>query len=195
MKTTPVPTFPASATEADPLEAELARIGALPVGELRNLWRERLNGPPPAALSKDLMARMLAQRLQESSLGGLDAHLVKRLAAVARGAPEPTRRLQIGSVLVREHEGKMHEVIVTPDGFYWQGETHSSLSAIARKITGVSWSGPRFFGLPGMGKKKSAMPASGMEIGARLDASLSRGDPKPRGRRRIAPVRAREVAS
>ena len=36
-----------------------------------------------------------------------------------------------------------------PDGFCWRGEVYASLSTIARKITGTSWNGPRFFGLRG----------------------------------------------
>ena len=34
-----------------------------------------------------------------------------------------------------------------PGGFLWQGTVHTSLSAIARAITGTAWNGPRFFGL------------------------------------------------
>ncbi len=55
--------------------------------------------------------------------------------------------MKVGSVIVREHKGVVHEVMVVPGGFCWQGETYDSLSTIARKITGVSWNGPRFFGL------------------------------------------------
>ena len=62
---------------------------------------------------------------------------------------EPVRHLKIGSVIVREHQGEIHEVMVAPGGFCWSGQIYSSLSAIARKITGVSWNGPRFFGLRG----------------------------------------------
>ena len=40
-------------------------------------------------------------------------------------------------------------MIVLEDGFEWKGTQWRSLSAIARKITGVHWSGPRFFGLTG----------------------------------------------
>ncbi len=40
-----------------------------------------------------------------------------------------------------------HVVDITGDGYVWKGETHRSLSAIARAITGAHWSGPRFFGL------------------------------------------------
>lgn len=55
--------------------------------------------------------------------------------------------MKVGSVIVREHRGVVHEVLVVPGGFCWQDKTYDSLSAIAKKITGVSWNGPRFFGL------------------------------------------------
>jgi len=44
-----------------------------------------------------------------------------------------------------------HVVEVTETGYRWNGETHRSLSAVARAITGARWSGPRFFGLAGSG--------------------------------------------
>jgi len=44
-------------------------------------------------------------------------------------------------------KGVRHEVVVVEGGFLHQGETHKSLSQIARSITGSRWNGPRFFGL------------------------------------------------
>jgi hypothetical protein len=38
-------------------------------------------------------------------------------------------------------------VVVLEDGFDYEGERFRSLTQIARRITGVKWSGPRFFGL------------------------------------------------
>jgi hypothetical protein len=73
--------------------------------------------------------------------------LRRLLTAVARNGAEPVRHLKIGSIIVREHQGVLHEVMVAPDGFCWQGKTYSSLSTIALRITGTSWNGPRFFGL------------------------------------------------
>jgi Protein of unknown function (DUF2924) len=69
---------------------------------------------------------------------------------------EPVRHLKIGSVIVRKYEGKLHEVMVASGGFYWSRQTYSSLSTIARKITGTSWNGPRFFGLRGKDKPPPA---------------------------------------
>ena len=58
-------------------------------------------------------------------------------------------RLKPGAKLVREWRGEAHTVIVIEDGFEWKGRHWRSLSVIAREITGVRWSGPRFFGLNG----------------------------------------------
>jgi hypothetical protein len=64
----------------------------------------------------------------------------------ARSKPKRTR-LSKGSKLFREWHGEMHEVFVLDKGFAWRGETYSSLSAIARAITGAHWNGWAFFGL------------------------------------------------
>jgi hypothetical protein len=49
--------------------------------------------------------------------------------------------------MVRHWRGKPHEVLVTDSGFEYCGRSYSSLSQIAREITGTQWSGPAFFGL------------------------------------------------
>ena len=51
-----------------------------------------------------------------------------------------------GTRLVREWQGVLHEVIVIPDGFLWQGATYPSLSTVAKAITGTTWNGWVFFG-------------------------------------------------
>lgn len=49
--------------------------------------------------------------------------------------------------LMRDWGGATHEVIVLEEGVLWRGRTYSSLSAVAREITGSRRNGPRFFGL------------------------------------------------
>jgi len=63
-------------------------------------------------------------------------------------------RLKPGAKLIREWHGKTHTVIVCEEGFEWRGKPWRSLSVIARTITGMHWSGPRFFGL-NAGTRKS----------------------------------------
>ena len=38
-------------------------------------------------------------------------------------------------------------MVVTEEGFEFEGKLYRSLTSIAREITGAAWSGPRFFGL------------------------------------------------
>ena len=54
--------------------------------------------------------------------------------------------MQTGTVLTREWNGQMHQVVVKPDGFQWNGQTYKSLSQVASAIAGSRWNGPRFFG-------------------------------------------------
>ena len=137
----------ASQPAALDIDAELARVASLTIDQLRDEWRERVALAPPPALSKDLIARVLSHRLQEKVLGGISPRQRRTLDALAKADKATLRRIKVGSVLVREHEGKLYEVSVVSDGFSWQGKTYASLSTIARKITGTKWNGPRFFGL------------------------------------------------
>jgi hypothetical protein len=53
-----------------------------------------------------------------------------------------------GTVMVREYNGLTYRVTVLDDGrFELEGRPYKSLSAVARAITGSSYSGPVFFGL------------------------------------------------
>jgi len=50
--------------------------------------------------------------------------------------------------LVREWHSITHVVTVDDSGtVHWNGREWTSLSAVARAITGQRWSGPAFFGL------------------------------------------------
>jgi DUF2924 family protein len=134
-------------TEAAAIEAEIAHLRSLALDALRRRWRVAFGRTPPAALSKNLLGRMIAWRLQEQAFGGLNRESLTFLDGLARHSSLPRRRLKSGTVLVRDYHGQRHTVTVAADGFEWQGTTYASLSAIARAITGTAWSGPRFFAL------------------------------------------------
>ncbi len=133
--------------QAADLEQDLARIASMNVDRLRAEWRRVFGSDAPPAFSKDLLARAIAYRLQEQVLGGLSPAAARLLRSLAKPGVEPPRQVKVGSVIVREHKGVVHEVLVVPGGFCWQGKTYDSLSTIAKMITGVTWNGPRFFGL------------------------------------------------
>jgi hypothetical protein len=136
--------------DAAAIEAEIDHVRSLGIDALRSRWRAVFGATPPAGLTKDIMARMIAYRMQEEAFGGLDRETIKLLDSLARGQKpgmQLNRRLKAGTVLVREYQGERHTVTVAPDGFVWRGATYGSLSTIARAITGTAWGGPRFFGL------------------------------------------------
>ncbi len=138
------------------IEVEIERIRSLDLDALRAEWRKVFKRLPPSCLTKDILGRMIAYRLQEQAFGGLDRQIAKMLDRLARGgkaATELNRRLKPGTVLLREYQGERHEVTVTPDGYIWRGATFPSLSAIAGAITRTSWNGRRFFGVLGRAEK------------------------------------------
>lgn len=152
---------PASPPAALDLDQELARIASLNKDELGVLWRQVKGQEPPDALSKDLIARALAHSVQEEHFGGVNLQLRKQLAAFAAGAAEPVRYVKTGSIIIREYQGRVQEVMVVPAGFLWQDQIYASLSTIARKITGTHWNGPRFFGLRGKKEDRAEEPYEG----------------------------------
>lgn len=52
-----------------------------------------------------------------------------------------------GSLLQRKYRGREIFVRVLQKGFEFEGKVYTSLTAIAKAITGSHWSGNRFFGL------------------------------------------------
>jgi hypothetical protein len=135
------------------LEADLDALPDLPRSELQKRWVDLYQTPCPAQISRRILTRALAYRMQEQVLGGLDALTLRRLDRAARdlaaGRPvaAPVPKIKPGTRLLREWNGKVHEVIVLERGVRYRGQSWPSLSAVAREITGTRWSGPRFFGL------------------------------------------------
>ena len=125
--------------------AEIEHVRSLSGKALRRRWQAVFGRAAPEQLTADLLRRMIANRLQEEAFGTLDRTTLKVLDDLARrGSSRPAERnLKIGTVLVRDYRGRHHTVTVGPDGYVWEGQPYSSLSAIALAITGTGWSGPR----------------------------------------------------
>jgi len=142
----------------------LAVLAELSLADLRLEWRRLFRADPPR-LSRDIMIRAVAHRLQESAHGGASKVTRRRLMTLAAEfetggtiAPPPGPKIKPGSRLVREWHGRTHTVCVTQDGFEFQGKFYRSLTKIARNITGAQWSGPRFFGLTKRSATATATP-------------------------------------
>ena len=132
----------------------LSRLPELDLRELQELWCRLYKTATAPRLSLELIMRAVAYRIQELASGGLRPELQRQLHQIALGLQQtgrvtmrPRPQLKPGTRLLREWQGRSHEVLVLDDGFSWQATYYRSLSAIARKITGTAWSGPLFFGL------------------------------------------------
>jgi hypothetical protein len=143
-----------SEPEREQLAAEIAALQSLAVTRMKERWRTLYGSEAPARFSRDLLIRALAYRLQERTLGGLKPttrRLFQRIAAYAQAGHRhkfaPVRRLEVGTMLIREWGGVKHQIRVLESGFSFRGKQYRSLSAVARLITGSRWSGPLFFGL------------------------------------------------
>jgi len=155
---------------------------------LRRRWRSVVGRHAPKTLSPALMARILTWREQVVEVGDISSRSRAILAAAIRGteqraeaggepeggpiAKRPPRfePIRSGTVLVREHAGVLHRVTVAGDGFEWNGRIFGSLSAVARAITGVNWSGRRFFGLD-RGPREAGERSRQNKPNAKVDAA------------------------
>ena len=107
-------------------------------------------GTAPPRLRAETLRRLLAYETQARALGGLTAQERRTLRAVANGKAGRDAGVAVaspGAHLVRDWNGRTYRVQVTETGYVLDGATYPSLSAVARRITGTAWSGPRFFGL------------------------------------------------
>jgi len=140
------------------MDAELAdRIAKLPTlskTQLLPIWAENFKTSPPPNLRKDLMVPILAYRMQEREYGGLSHRArtrLKKIAVSLRTQKGPVRDNDLapeaGTKLIRSWKGEVHEVLARGNEYVYRGNTYSSLSRIAREITGTRWSGPLFFGV------------------------------------------------
>ena len=132
---------------------EIAGLADRSTRELRCAWRTLHHTGPPLGLSRDLMIRGLADKLQQRAHGGPSRALQRRLQILTgefeKGARsfDPGIILKTGATLVRQWRGRTHTVLVREDGFEYEGRCYRSLPVIAERITGAHWSGPRFFGV------------------------------------------------
>ena len=138
----------------DRLSQQIATLPSLNKVQLLAIWAENFSKDPPPNLRKDLMVPILAYRMQEREFGGLSHAARRRLREVAvslrtdkPSQERPDSAPQTGTRLLRVWRGETYEVIATGGGYEYRSRTYSSLSRIAREITGTRWSGPLFFGV------------------------------------------------
>ena len=141
-------------TPADLVADQLEGLADLSIPELKKRWLQLCGSEPPRRLSRELLTRAIAYKMQEKALGGLKPATKRKLSAMVTEY-ERTGKVSLpakplykpGARLVRQWHRKTHSVTVLDKGFEYEGKHYRSLSAIAREITGARWSGPRFFGI------------------------------------------------
>ncbi len=143
---------------------DITELNALSRTELRERFKELFGRPAPKRMSQPLLLRVVAYRIQEDAAGGPNRTLKRRLVKLskeldANGTVTPTAptRIKTGTRLLREWQGETHSVTATGAGFRYRDKPYSSLSAIAREITGTRWSGPAFFGLKDRNAERGAL--------------------------------------
>ena len=152
-----------SSSDLNTRASDVAAFGMLDREACIEGWRKHFGHPPPKYVSVRFMRKALAYEAQVKALGGHSPAVRRALERALKGDRRPNGKAKVGSTgsssmspspvlrpgthLVREWNGRSYQVEVLEDGFQMDGKQYRSLSAIARKITGAHWSGPRFFGL------------------------------------------------
>lgn len=122
------------------------------------LQRRGVCQPPSAPQSADRQSSVTSDvaavadvPIQTFAAGSLNATPAQRAAGGSKSRagvlPPAASQLLPGSQLIKAYGGRNHVVAVEADGFRYDGELFSSLSAIAKHITGTHWNGLLFFGL------------------------------------------------
>jgi hypothetical protein len=148
--------------------ADLQRMGP---AELRNKHLE-VFGEATRTGNKEYLIKRIGWRLQAQAEGDLSERAKRRAAELGNDAdirmtvpksPSPSVRvgqqtatgrlkgpsgmLMAGTLLTREYKGRTIQVTVLAIGFDFEGTVFTSLSAVAKAVTGSHWNGRLFFHL------------------------------------------------
>ena len=144
-------------------ETVAARLAQLPYLPMENLWAlwDQYFDRRPGHHHRTWLESRLAYKLQERAYGGLKVSVRRKLESIGETGVLPKNlqrdadRLLPGTILTRTYDDIDHHVLVRGvRDFEYRGQRFTSLSAIARVITGSPWSGPLFFGLKSRNKKE-----------------------------------------
>ena len=147
---------------------EVAALERLTIGQLRQRFAE-VFGEATRASNRAWLVKRIAWRRQALAEGDLSERARRRAAELARDAdlrlnpprsqtatappPEPVRvptpvdpRLPPpGTILTRPYKGQLVQVQVLTEGFAYAGRVYTSLSAVAKAVTGSHTNGYHFF--------------------------------------------------
>lgn len=162
-------------TKRATIDRLLDALPTMSVGELCRRYRD-LFGADPRCRHHQLLVRQIAWKVQADEEGDLAEELKQYALAIARNCALRVRigdnaarrrngecldrevttrvvtshdpRLPLpGSLLAKDFKGETYVVKVLDGAFEFEGRRYTSLSAIAKEITGTKWNGFLFFGL------------------------------------------------
>jgi hypothetical protein len=172
--------MPRGTIDVAALEAEIERLPALSLLELRNRWKALFGHSAPKSLRRNFLARAVAYQMQVAAYGGLSSATKRRLREIANAvrngdanAVLGSSRIKPGTQMIRQWQSTTHTVTAVEEGFEWNGRTYKSLSAVANAITGTNWNGFAFFGI------KRAPPGNKNASGRRQTSSRANPDLSP----------------
>ena len=141
--------------------AQVAGIPHLSMGDLWALWDEHFD-ERPGHHHRGWLESRLAYKLQERAFGGLKVPVRRKLESIGETGVLPKNlqreadRLLPGTILTRIYDDVEHHVLVRGvRDFEYRGQRFTSLTALAKVITGCPWSGPLFFGLKARSKQEA----------------------------------------
>ncbi|MDC1089816.1 DUF2924 domain-containing protein [Emcibacteraceae bacterium] len=109
-------------------------------------WKRIYGHKPPKGLSRKTMELAIAYQRQVNEMGA-QANIDLKALSSNHLSNQTSNIVKPGARLIREWHGETYVVDVLESGFLWKEQIYSSLSKVAKEMTGTQWSGPRFFGL------------------------------------------------
>src|SRR5216683_6771628 len=98
------------------LEAEIGRLPALSLLELRNRWKTLFGHSAPKSLRRNFVARAVAYQMQVEVYGGLSVATKRRLREIASAVRNGDANAMLGSNRITPGTQMIRQ---------WQGITHS----------------------------------------------------------------------
>jgi hypothetical protein len=159
-----------------PIAVQISALEGMTVAELCKKYQETF-GQPTTSRNKTHLRRKIGYRLQELAEGGLSPRARAKAAELAEQAPIRHRQFPaderganatdgetavpeavgakkrdprlpaVGTVLKKTHEGVVHAIKILANGFEYNGKRYTSLSTIAKEVTGTNWNGFLWLGL------------------------------------------------
>lgn len=125
--------------------------------ELIDKWKQTLSSSPPPNTSQDMMRLIIGWEMQAKTARSDVRVLRTAITKLLKTSPATVDKtisviklkteLSPGTRLSRDWQGRTYIVDVLDKGYAYESKLYTSLTPIAKAITGSHRSGPLFFGL------------------------------------------------